>query len=80
MITTVKLSKDENGTKVNEKLYQAMIKSLLYLMASRPDLCHSLDTYMMSVVQEFSANLVDLETYQLEGKYATFIICLRTIV
>lgn len=41
MSTTVKLSKYEEGTKVNKKLYQAMIGSLLYLTASRPDLCLS---------------------------------------
>ena len=41
MSTTVKLSNNEEGTKVDEKLYRAMIGSLLYLTASRPDLCLS---------------------------------------
>ena len=41
MSTTTKLSRDEDGRKVDEKLYRAMIGSLLYLTASRPDLCLS---------------------------------------
>lgn len=41
MSTTAKLSRDEEGQKVDEKLYRAMIGSLLYLTASRPDLCLS---------------------------------------
>ncbi|KAL9293426.1 putative RNA-directed DNA polymerase [Arabidopsis thaliana] len=36
-----KLSKDEGGPAVDQKLYRSMIGSLLYLRASRPDLCHS---------------------------------------
>lgn len=42
MSTTVKLSKDEYGQRVDEKLYRAMIGSLLYLTASRPELCLSI--------------------------------------
>ncbi|KAL1222467.1 Retrovirus-related Pol polyprotein from transposon RE1 [Cardamine amara subsp. amara] len=34
-----KLSKDESGESVDEKLYRGMIGSLLYLIASRPDIC-----------------------------------------
>ena len=34
MSTTCKLCKDDNGVKVDEKLYRAMIGSLLYLPAS----------------------------------------------
>ncbi|KAG7599440.1 Ribonuclease H-like superfamily [Arabidopsis suecica] len=41
MSTTMKLSKDEAGEKVDEKAYRGMIGSLLYLTASRPDLCLS---------------------------------------
>ncbi|KAL9293668.1 putative RNA-directed DNA polymerase [Arabidopsis thaliana] len=36
-----KLSKDEGGHAVDQKLNRSMIGSLLYLTASRPDLCHS---------------------------------------
>ncbi|KAG7559036.1 Integrase catalytic core [Arabidopsis thaliana x Arabidopsis arenosa] len=41
MSSTTKLSADEAGESVDEKLYRAMIGSLLYLTASRPDLCFS---------------------------------------
>ena len=37
MSTTTKLSRDDDGKPVDEKLYKAMIGSLLYLTASRPD-------------------------------------------
>jgi len=36
-----KLLKDEGGQAVDQKLNRSMIGSLLYLTASRPDLCHS---------------------------------------
>ncbi|KAG7547174.1 Zinc finger CCHC-type [Arabidopsis suecica] len=39
--TASKLTKDEAGQAVDQKLYRAMIGSLLYLTASRPDLCYS---------------------------------------
>ena len=38
MVTTTKLDKDEQGKSVDIKLYRSMISSLLYLMASRPDI------------------------------------------
>ncbi|KAG7552201.1 GAG-pre-integrase domain [Arabidopsis thaliana x Arabidopsis arenosa] len=41
MSTSQKLSKDKSGEKVDEKVYRGMIGSLLYLTASRPDLCLS---------------------------------------
>ena len=41
MGTSIKLDKDENGKKVDEKLYRGMIGSLLYLTASRPDIMFS---------------------------------------
>ncbi|KAG7533536.1 Zinc finger CCHC-type superfamily [Arabidopsis thaliana x Arabidopsis arenosa] len=41
MSTASKLTKDEAGQAVDQKLYRAMIGSLLYLTASRPDLCYS---------------------------------------
>ena len=37
-----KLSKDESGESVDEKLYRGMIESMLYLTASRPDICLAL--------------------------------------
>ena len=41
MATTTKLNKDEQGINVDIKLYRKMIGSLLYLMASRPDIMFS---------------------------------------
>ena len=41
MATTTKLDKDEQGIKVDIKLYRSMIDSLLYLTASRPDIMFS---------------------------------------
>ena len=38
MSTTTKLNKDENGKPVDEKRFRGMIGSLLYLIASRPDI------------------------------------------
>ena len=39
MIPSCKLEKDEHGKSVDTKLYRGMIGSLLYLTASRPDIC-----------------------------------------
>ncbi|XP_062104185.1 uncharacterized mitochondrial protein AtMg00810-like [Humulus lupulus] len=41
MSTTLKLSKDEQGVKVEPTLYRSMIGNLLYLIASRPNICYS---------------------------------------
>ena len=43
MGTSDKLSKDENDVSINPTLYRSMIGSLLYLTASRLDICFSLD-------------------------------------
>jgi hypothetical protein len=39
MPTKVNLDLDPNGKEVDQKLYRSMIGSLLYLCASRPDIC-----------------------------------------
>jgi len=41
MHPTCTLSKEDQGSKVDQKLYQGMIGSLLYLTASRPDILFS---------------------------------------
>ncbi|KAK2381799.1 putative mitochondrial protein [Trifolium repens] len=41
MHPTSSLSKEETGSKVDQKLYRGMIGSLLYLTASRPDILYS---------------------------------------
>ncbi|KAH9671200.1 hypothetical protein KPL70_017266 [Citrus sinensis] len=41
MSTTIKLDKDEKGKKVDIKTYRGMIRSLLYLTTSRPDIMFS---------------------------------------
>ena len=38
MSTTTKFGMDESGKLVNKKYYKGMISSLLYLIASRPDI------------------------------------------
>ena len=38
---TYRLDKDEEGTNIDQKLYQDIIRSLLYLTASRPDILFS---------------------------------------
>ena len=38
MSTSTKLDKDDQGIRVDKKLYRSMIGSLLYLMTYRPDI------------------------------------------
>ena len=56
MSTTTKLTKDEQGKGVEEKLYRGMIGSLLYLTASRPDIILVfLYMHVFNHVQKFSS-------------------------
>ena len=41
MSTTTKLNKDEDGVNVDKKWFRGMIGSLLYLIASKPDIMFS---------------------------------------
>ena len=45
MNPTCKLDKDEEGKIIDQKLYRDMIGSLLYLIASRPDILFSVYTW-----------------------------------
>jgi len=45
MATTTKLDNDEQGKNIDIKLYRRMIDSLLYLMASRPDIMFNVRIY-----------------------------------
>ena len=44
MNSTCKLDKDEKSKKVDQKLYQSIIGSLLYLTGSKPDIMFSICT------------------------------------
>jgi hypothetical protein len=41
IVTGCKLVKNENGRAADEKSYKQMVGSLMYLLATRPDLAHS---------------------------------------
>jgi len=47
MATTTKLDKDEQGKKVEFKLYRNMTGSLLYLTTSRSDIMFSVRVYVL---------------------------------
>ena len=55
MSPITKLDKDEKGKNVNQKLYRGMIGSLLYLIASRPDImfCVCLCARFQACIKEF---------------------------
>ena len=42
MITSCKLSKDDESKEVDQRLYRSMISSLLYVTASRPDVMQAI--------------------------------------
>ena len=51
MTTGCKLSKDDESKEVDQKLYTSMIGSMLYVIASRPDVMHA-----VGLVARFQAN------------------------
>ena len=51
MITSCKLSKDDESKEVDQKLYSSMIGSLLYVTTSRPDVMQA-----VGLVARFQAN------------------------
>jgi hypothetical protein len=48
--THLKLTKDESGISVDQSMYRSMIRSLLYLTASRPDI-----TFVVGVCARYQA-------------------------
>jgi hypothetical protein len=52
MSTSVKISSDLTGKSIDPSLYRGMIRSLLYLIASRPDIA-----FIVGVCARFQANL-----------------------
>ncbi|XP_062075538.1 secreted RxLR effector protein 161-like [Humulus lupulus] len=59
--TTTKLTRDENGVKVDPTLYKSMIGSLLYLTASRPDICYSVGVCAMYQGNPMESHVVDVK-------------------
>ena len=55
MVPGFKLTKDEDGTKVDSTQYKQMIGSLMYLTVSRPDLM-----YVMSLVSKYMEKPTEL--------------------
>ncbi|GJY01705.1 hypothetical protein Tco_0359857 [Tanacetum coccineum] len=45
MVTTLKLDADLSGTPINQTRYRSMIRSLMYLTSSRPDIVQALCYY-----------------------------------
>ena len=45
MSSSIKLDNDEKGESINSTMYRSMIGSLLYLIASRPDIMYSVCLY-----------------------------------
>lgn len=42
MVTTCNLNKNDDSTTINQSKYQSMIRSLLYLTGSRPNIMHAI--------------------------------------
>ena len=51
MVTTLKLSKNDDSTEVNQTLYRSMIEKLQYVVHSRPDIALAI-----GIVARFSTN------------------------
>ena len=60
MSFTIKLNNDENGKPVDEKRFRDMIGSLLYLIASRPDIMFAtcLCAHFQSSLKESHLNTI----------------------
>ena len=51
MVITLKLSKNDDSTEINQTLYRSMIDKLQYVVHNRPDI-----TLVVGIVARFSAN------------------------
>ena len=69
--TATKLNKDENGKPVDEKQFRGMIRSLLYLTASRPDIIFTiyLCARFQSSPREFHLNAIKRIFKYLSGSF-----------
>ena len=69
MSSTTKLNKDENGKPVDEKRFWDMIGSLLYLIASRPDIMFAtcLCAHFQSSLKESHLNAIKIIFKYLSG-------------
>lgn len=66
MSTTSKMSKYEDEKRVDERLYQAMIGSLLYLTTSRPNISHNVGVcarYQASPHKSYMAAVIRIIKY-----------------
>jgi len=81
-----KLNKDKKGKSIDKKLYRGMICSLLYLMASRPDITFfvCLCAYFQSCTKESHLHIVKCILKYLNGtlhlglwypRNASFVLC-----
>nr|ADB85324.1 putative retrotransposon protein [Phyllostachys edulis] len=60
MATSTVLDPDEDGEAVDQREYCSMIDSLLYLMASRPDIHFAICLCMVSTIKDFGLNFASV--------------------
>ena len=75
MSTSVKLSKDESGKKVESKLYRSMIGSLLYLIASRPNISFSVGVCAIFQANPTESHLLAVKRIMKYGQVRTTLVC-----
>ena len=63
MTTNEKLNKEDNAKDLDQKLYRGTIESLLYIMASRPDIMHSVCLCARYQSQSKETHLKSVKTY-----------------
>ena len=61
MSTTIKLDKDEKGKQIDSKMYRGMIGSLLYFIASRPNIHFIVYLYACFQAKPKESHLIDVE-------------------